>query len=282
MFKENPSAINRAVLQKEHVDLKHYIHYEVEFYRQKASIQQLTEGDKNTKFFHCLVKGRRQRLQLKRIKRSNKSWAKEDAQIAEEVVYFYKNQFTGLPYFVEFLFLQYILSMITEEENEMLNACFNEEDVRKAVIELHGDCVCDPDGFIGHFYHTCWDIVGKDIVEVFQAFFKGSTLPRSMTHTNLVLLPKKYVIQIFLELRPISLSNFLDKVISTLLHDRLENPLPNIIEQNQSCFVKGRSITNNVLLDQKIITDIRKSEKLAKVVIKLDMDMLMTMLNGVS
>lgn len=56
------------------------------------------------------------------------------------------------------------------------------------------------------------------------------------------------------------------------MHDRLKSILPRVIFKNQSVFVKGRCIIENVLLTQEIVTDIRKRGKTANVVIKLDMD----------
>jgi len=110
------------------------------------------------------------------------------------------------------------------------------------------------------------------MIIVVQVFFKGATLPKSITHTNLVLLPKKDFPQSFSDLRPISLSNFLNKIISRLVHDRMEVLLPRLISQNQSEFVKGRNITENVLLAQEIVTDIRLRSKPDNVIIKLDME----------
>lgn len=49
-------------------------------------------------------------------------------------------------------------------------------------------------------------------------------------------------------MRPISLNNFLNKIISRILNDWLEGVLPKLISQNQYGFVKGTSITKNVLL----------------------------------
>nr|XP_016494758.1 PREDICTED: uncharacterized protein LOC107813948 [Nicotiana tabacum] len=60
-------------------------------------------------------------------------------------------------------------------------------------------------------------------------------------------------------------------VLSRVLHDRLESFLPSLIAPNQSGFVKGRSIFENILLTQEIVTDIRLRGKPANVVIKLDM-----------
>ncbi|WMV32127.1 hypothetical protein MTR67_025512 [Solanum verrucosum] len=99
---------------------------------------------------------------------------------------------------------------------------------------------------------------------------KGNTLPKSITHTNLVLLPKKENVQDFTDLRPISLSNFINKVLSRIVHNRIEVLLPGLISSNQSGFVKGRSIIENVLLTQEIITDIRKRGKPINVIMKLD------------
>lgn len=86
-----------------------------------------------------------------------------------------------------------------------------------------------------------------------------------------MLLPKKPHPQALSDLRPISLSNFINKVISRVLHDRLENILPSLISSNQTGFLKGRSIFENILLTQEIVTDIRLREKPANVVIKLGM-----------
>lgn len=60
-------------------------------------------------------------------------------------------------------------------------------------------------------------------------------------------------------------------MISRTLHNRLEGSLPRLISQNQYGFVKGRNISENVLLAQEIIGDIGKRGKPANVVIKLDM-----------
>lgn len=71
-------------------------------------------------------------------------------------------------------------------------------------------------------------------------------------------------------MRPISLSTFINKVISRVLHERMTKVLPFIIFENQAGFVKGRSIVKNVLLAQEIIRDINMRNKNSSVV-KLDM-----------
>lgn len=161
--------------------------------------------------------------------------------------------------------------MVTMEQNlEMCRYPILEE-VKAVVFELSGESASVPDGFTGTFYQVCWDIIGIDIHNMVLHFFGGAPLPKSITHTNLVLLPKKPMVQTFSDLRPIGLSNFINKVMSRVLRDRLEKFLPSLISSNQSGFVKGRSIFENILLTREIVTDIRLRSKPANVVIKLDM-----------
>ncbi|XP_059285202.1 uncharacterized protein LOC132038567 [Lycium ferocissimum] len=121
------------------------------------------------------------------------------------------------------------------------------------------------------FFQSCWEIVKLDVVDMVKAFFVGQELPRFITHTNLILIPKKEQMKSFSDPRPISLSNFTNKIISRVLHERLVKLLPGLIYENQSAFVKGRSIMENVLLTQEIVRDISKITKIANVVVKLDM-----------
>jgi len=194
------------------------------------------------------VSGRRKRLQVKRILTRDDVWTDDAEEVATEAVAFFQDQFTDVENETELSLIEHIPTLVTDEDNAMLNASPTVEEIKKVVFELNSDSASGPDGFTGHFYQVCWDIVGRDVVNVVEAFFNGSTLPKSITHTNLVLLPTKKVIQSFSNIRPISLSNFLNKVISRVIHDRLERLLPRLISPNQPGLVKGRSITENVLL----------------------------------
>lgn len=104
-----------------------------------------------------------------------------------------------------------------------------------------------------------------------KTFFGGAELTKFYTHTCLVMIPKVESPQYFTYLRPISLCNVTSKIMSKILNSRLSPILPKIISNNQSDFIKGRSISENILLAQEIINDIKKTNKGGNVVIKLDM-----------
>lgn len=89
---------------------------------------------------------------------------------------------------------------------------------------------------------------GGDIFKMVGALFCVAELPKIITHTNLVLLPKKIVVNTFSNMGPISLSNFINKIFSRIIHEKIKGLLIQIISQKQAGFVQGRSI----FLKQKI------------------------------
>lgn len=88
-------------------------------------------------------------------------------------------------------------------------------------------------------YFNVAGFVGCDIVKLWFLFFM-------IIQPGLI--TKKQMVRFFSDLRLISFCNFINKVISRVLHDRLEGLPTTIISQNQSLFVKGTNITENVLL----------------------------------
>ncbi|XP_060177952.1 uncharacterized protein LOC132607890 [Lycium barbarum] len=209
---------------------------------------------------------------VKRIQNHEGAWIDGGTLLADEAVRFYHHQFYQEGAQSDFSLLQHVPSMVTQEFNNQLISMPTLEDVKKAVFELSGESLSGPDGMIGSFYQVCWDIVGADVYHAVKDFFEGQTLPKSITHTNLVLLLKKDNIKTFVDTRPISLNDFINKVISRVVQDKLKVILPSLISPNQSCFVKERCIIENFLLTQEIVTDIRLRGKPANVVLKLNME----------
>lgn len=82
-------------------------------------------------------------------------------------------------------------------------------------------------------------------------------MPRSYTATTIISLPKKPNPATWSDFQPISLCNVTNKIITKLLTARLAPILPRILSPNQSGFVKGRLLSDNVLLAQELIHDLQ-------------------------
>ena len=122
------------------------------------------------------------------------------------------------------------------------------EEIRYVIQSRNPESSPGPDGFGGTFYISCWDIIKFDLTNVVQVFFRGQPLPTSWTSTLIVTIHKVYNPSTFGDIRPISLCTYSAKIISKVLADRMACILPQIISLAQNGFVKGRNITENILL----------------------------------
>ncbi|XP_060210556.1 uncharacterized protein LOC132637493 [Lycium barbarum] len=229
--------------------------------KQKLGLTWFQDEDRNSKFFHAYVKGRRKKLRVDNIQDADGNWLTNQEEISQEAVRCYQKQFEEDKIPSKFGLLKHIPTLVTEDQNHTMEMLPNEEEIKEAVFALNGESACGPDGFTGLFFQSAWEIVKLDVVDMVKAFFVGQELPRFITHTNLILIPKKKQVQSFSDLRPISLSNFTNKIILRVVHERLVKLLPGLISENQLAFVKGRSIMGNVLLTQEIVKDISKRTK---------------------
>lgn len=82
------------MLFKGQAELNLQLKREEDFWRKKSGLEWFKDGERNTKFFHAVVKGRRSRLKITRIQNDEGEWMENQADIAEEAVSFFQRQFT--------------------------------------------------------------------------------------------------------------------------------------------------------------------------------------------
>lgn len=137
---------------------------------------------------------------------------------------------------------------VTADMNNSLLRPFTEEEV-KAGLNAIGDLKSPgADGMSSLFYKKHWHIVGTDVTKEILQFLNGGEMPSRWNDTVVVLIPKVQNPDKLRDLRLISLCNVIYKVAAKVLSCRLKSILPDIISQNQSAFVPGRLITDNILI----------------------------------
>jgi hypothetical protein len=90
--------------------------------------------------------------------------------------------------------------------------------------------------------------MGDTIVEEVLNVLNGGDMSEGWNDIYVVLIPKVKDPSRIKDLRPISLCNVLYKLVSKVLTNRLKIIFPDIISDNQSAFVPGTLITDNILL----------------------------------
>lgn len=133
-------------------------------------------------------------------------------------------------------------------------------EIREALFSINPDKAPCPYGFSDSFYQAYWDILGADVTKDIQAFFVSSALDLRQNDTHVRLIPKISGPRKVADYWPIALCNTHYKIIAKLLTRRLQPLLPSLISDHQSAFVKGRAISDNLLITHEILHYLWHSE----------------------
>ncbi|VFQ94874.1 unnamed protein product [Cuscuta campestris] len=244
-YEANPSPDSLVAANKANAELVLITKREAEFWQQKAGIKWIKEGDTNSKFFHNLVKGKRLRLHISSIKNDEGKILEDKTEVATFTVNFFTKLYkadsvSGDPHIFSF-----IPKLINDEDNKLICTLPLGEEVKKAVWDLNESSALGPDGYNGVFLKTFWHIIQQEVIRASQEFFLGLPVPKSYGATLLTLIPKEDNPKSLGDYRPISLSNFISKINTKILSNRLRNLLPKVISPEQSGFQAGKGIDEN-------------------------------------
>jgi hypothetical protein len=89
--------------------------------------------------------------------------------------------------------------------------------------------------------------VDGEVCKAILCFLNSRQLDEQINVTNIALIPKVKKSTHVSKFQPISLYNVIHKLISKVLANRLKEVLPHIISVNQSAFIPGRLISDNIL-----------------------------------
>jgi hypothetical protein len=132
--------------------------------------------------------------------------------------------------------------------NAWLMRPFVAEEVDFALSQMHPLKSPGPDGFVACFYQKAWKVVRKEVCCAVLEFLNGGDFHNDINETYIALIPKIKCPTHVSEFRPISLCNVLYKLIAKTLANRLKRVLGEIISPNQSAFIPGRLITDNIII----------------------------------
>lgn len=166
-----------------------------------------------------------------------------------------------------------IRSSITEAQNDVLSAPVIGEEVYKAMFNMNPDKAPGLDGYTPAFYHKCWSIVGKDVIATVQQVWQTETIQEKVNDTVLVLIHKKTTPVIMRDLRIIALCNVIYKIITKVIANRLKVVLPHVISENQSAFLPGRLILDNVLISFEVLHYLKRKNQGKKGYMALKLDL---------
>jgi hypothetical protein len=236
---------------------------------QKSRSRWLKEGDANTGFFHACVKSRKRSNSLVAL-RSGSSWLTHPEEIRREVVAYFQNHFDEVSW--ERPKLDGIdFKQLSVEEASGIEGAFSRDEVVEVIMLADGNKCPGPDGFNFSFFTKFWEVLEKEVMRLFEEFYVSASLPSCFSSYFITLIPKILSPHHVSDFRPISLLGSLYKLLAKVLARRLGNVMNDVISNNQSAFLKGRNLTDGVLVVNEVV-DLAKRLKQDCVILKVDFE----------
>lgn len=248
---------NRSITSLEkwmHVKLKRrYVELslmEEEIWRQRAKIRWENKGDRNTRYFHSLASAKKRGNNIPALEhegktvRSQKGKADIFWKIYQELMGTQSEQLPLLNWSN-----LYGNNTVTQE----LTQPVSEEEIIKVINDWPSNKSPGPDGFTGEFYKEFQDVLLPDLHRVITRVLEDGLTLEQLNTSYIVLIPKKEDAKLPQDFRPISLVHGIQKIVSKILANRLQPIIPNIVNDSQTRFVKGRQITEGFLYAQHVV-----------------------------
>ncbi|XP_062014406.1 uncharacterized protein LOC133730919 [Rosa rugosa] len=244
------------------------------YWKQRSRVSWLAHGDANTRFFHQTTLMNRRRNKILRLDDGNGSWLTKETEIVSHLTQYFKDIYTGSPPTLVDEVLHFVDPVVTSVMNDALLADISLTDVHQAVFELGALKAPGPDGFSGTFYQAYWEIVKDIVLNASGQILTTASVPESFNCTNIALIPKVDVPQLASHFRPIALCNFAYKILTKIISNRLKPFMPDLISENQSAFVTGRQIQDNILVAHEMFHHLKllKGAQGGEFALKLDMN----------
>nr|XP_010313000.1 uncharacterized protein LOC104644619 [Solanum lycopersicum] len=151
-----------------------YLKLEYKIIQQKTQLHWLQEGDANTKYFHAVIRGKRNRMAIHKLMDDSGNWIEGEEDIAKKACDYYEEIFTGKNEKITEDILQCINPMITQEQNDGLDRLPDMDELRRIIMSMNPHSAPGPDGFGGKFYQVCFDIIKEDLLAAVNYFYIGN------------------------------------------------------------------------------------------------------------
>eukprot|EP00253_Pinus_taeda_P034089 PITA_34089 len=212
------------------------------FWRQKSRVQWLKEGERNTRFFHRSTLANQAHNRISSIK--DEEW--QLVSTHEEIEAVLVQQFRriaqeNIPNREPFIkdIIRHITRLVSRDDNLNLNRLVTEEEINEVIKEMQNDTR------------------------------KNRTILKALNTSFISLIPKQENALTPNKFRPIELCNVVYNIISKVVANRLKPLLPTLVFGEQSGYVEGRQILNNIIQAQEVVHSLTSNRK-AGMIIQLD------------
>ena len=274
---------NKHQLEVAKEEVYRFIQQETEAAACRARAQWQIDGEKPTKFFCSLEKfnAAQKYIPLLATKDANgkEQLIKDQKAIDGEIYNYYKNLYKSHEDKINRLTIDGFLGTLgnkipklTEKQSKTLEGLLTIQEATDYIKKCRADASPGSSGFTGAFFKVFWRHLKHFVVNSLNYAFETGSLSVSQKLGVVILLPKPEKDKRNLSnWRPISLLNQTYKILSGALAERIKNVLPDIINEDQKGFVRGRFM-GECIRNTYDVMDYAKNNNMAGLILLIDFE----------
>ena len=232
----------------------------------RSKVKWVELGEKPNKYFFNMEKKNYNKKVIKELKRPDGKITVNDHEIMSDIETFYKNLYTSNVETNSDAFNGFIdnlsFAKLSNEDKMSLEGEITREECKNILKTFQNGKSPGEDGYTAEFYKQFFSLLGQDLTDSLNAAFESGEMSVSQRRGVITLIPKEDSDALLLSnWRPITLLNVDYKIASKVIAKRIERVLPYLIHPDQTGFMKGRYIGQNI----RLINDILRQTELQKI-----------------
>ena len=218
----------------------------------------IEQGEKPTKYFFNLEKKKYEKKLIKELKTENPTEPLTNIKdinnkIEEHFTQLLSSQKEEDETLNEANFDSFVeeleIPKLTKEEQDLMEHDLSIEEIKNAIKCFQKGKTPGDDGFSVEFYETFIELIGSNLLDSYNEAFQENKLSISQRRGIINLVPKgDENLNDLRNWRPITLLNVDYKILARIIAIRMEPFLPKLIHPDQTGFIKGRYIGQNIRL----------------------------------
>ncbi len=206
------------------------------------------DGEKSSKYFFNLEKSNHSKKTMKATYMADGTLTKDPEKILKEQSRFYEHLFTSDEN-IQFNIQNDNNPSISDRDKVLMDRDISIDDLKHALKCMPNNKTPGCDGLPADFYKVFWNRIKETLHEALVHSYLTRELHISARRGIITLIPKKYKdINFIKNWRPLTLLNCDYKILAKALANRLKLQLENLINRDQSGFLRGRFIGENIRL----------------------------------
>jgi hypothetical protein len=245
----------------------------------RSKVKWVEEGEKSTKYFLTLEKRNYNNKIINRLILPDNSVTEEKEKILTSIESFYTLLYTSDNNVVDQgimqegnTFLNNHAPKLFHEERDSIEGLVTEQELDQALKTTKNNKSPGTDGLPAEFYQAFWPDIKDVLLEALNSAYLTQNLSITQRQSMITLLPKKEKDPLYLKnWRPISLLNTDYKLLAKCIAMRIKNYIGKLIHKDQTGFIKGRYIGENIFRLMNII-DYVDEEDIESLFISVDFE----------